>query len=285
VTVLWLDSYAANPRSFLIGVTILIVLIGIQINLGAQVRDYMRGIWRGMFLSETPYIKLLNMGVYRLRNNVMYRRCVDLTKRYVAPFLCAAVVVYLGVILTSHLSFSLADAAGRICRDSGPPDLVHLKERKTANSQFITTDLCWGSGLTLVEGYRYIISISVGLPPLRKLPAEWGTSNYRTDLGGFDIGGFPAWWSALAPMRRVWFKPWFRIIARIGPVGADEYYLDPDYPRILKLPRLEREIQARRTGELFLYVNDAVIGVPGFTRTFYQSNKGVASVTVQQPGQ
>ena len=35
-----------------------------------------------------------------------------------------------------------------------------------------------------------------------------------------------------------------------------------------------------RTGELFLYVNDAVLTLPGLTDMFYKNNSGKAKVTV-----
>ena len=40
------------------------------------------------------------------------------------------------------------------------------------------------------------------------------------------------------------------------------------------------DITANATGELFLYVNDAVLTVPGLTDVFYRNNSGSAKVTV-----
>ena len=40
------------------------------------------------------------------------------------------------------------------------------------------------------------------------------------------------------------------------------------------------DITADATGELFLYVNDAVLMIPGLTEVFYQNNSGSAKVTV-----
>jgi hypothetical protein len=39
-------------------------------------------------------------------------------------------------------------------------------------------------------------------------------------------------------------------------------------------------LHATRDGELFLFVNDAVIGLPGLEGTFYSNNAGTADVTV-----
>jgi hypothetical protein len=40
------------------------------------------------------------------------------------------------------------------------------------------------------------------------------------------------------------------------------------------------DITADATEELFLYVNDAVLTLPGLTNVFYRNNSGTAQVTV-----
>jgi hypothetical protein len=86
-------------------------------------------------------------------------------------------------------------------------------------------------------------------------------------------------------------KAWFQPIARIGAVGADEYPLEPDTRQIVATPEsgegrreLVADIRARRSGELFLYVNDAVVGIPRFVGHFYANNRGEATVTVARLG-
>jgi hypothetical protein len=39
-------------------------------------------------------------------------------------------------------------------------------------------------------------------------------------------------------------------------------------------------MRAKRDGELFLFVNDAVLGVPGLEGVFYPNNIGSADVTI-----
>ena len=43
---------------------------------------------------------------------------------------------------------------------------------------------------------------------------------------------------------------------------------------------IEEVLRATRDGELFLFVNDAVLGVPGLIDVFYRNNVGTADVTV-----
>ena len=77
------------------------------------------------------------------------------------------------------------------------------------------------------------------------------------------------------------FRPWFRLIARIGETGVDEYFLDP-VPVSQTAPQVYRAtFTAQRGGELFLYVNDAVIGLPGVNAYFFNKNAGSAKVTLR----
>jgi len=48
-------------------------------------------------------------------------------------------------------------------------------------------------------------------------------------------------------------------VLRYGRVGGEEVFLDPD-PEDSKI---EANIRPTRDGELFIFVNDAVIGIPG----------------------
>ena len=72
------------------------------------------------------------------------------------------------------------------------------------------------------------------------------------------------------PLRRTLAQPWFKPIAHIGSTGNDEYPLDSvrRVGRDVLRKELVAELTARTTCELFLYVNDAVIGLPGIADSF-----------------
>jgi len=102
---------------------------------------------------------------------------------------------------------------------------------------------------------------------------------------GFGSADVPFWerpiMYAAMPLRRIYFRRWFTVIARIGPIGMNEDYLDPnpDPPKEnSRYTGLTNRL--KRDGELFLYVNDAVIVVPGLFRQFYNNNHGTAHVRV-----
>jgi hypothetical protein len=57
---------------------------------------------------------------------------------------------------------------------------------------------------------------------------------------------------------------------------GEESFLDP-YP---KDHSIDEVMRATGDGELFLFVNDAVLGVPGLKGFFYSNNVGSAVVTI-----
>jgi hypothetical protein len=79
------------------------------------------------------------------------------------------------------------------------------------------------------------------------------------------------------PLRREWSRPWFRVVARFGGSGSEEVFLDPDTGDAHLLAEV---VRATRDGELFLFVNDAVIGIPGLFSVFYANNSGRAKVKI-----
>src|SRR5262249_42719108 len=161
------------------------------------------------------------------------------------------------------LAFDIADAAGAFCREGNPDKLTVLdKSGATASvNGFTASSMCWGTGIKLEEGRRYQITI--------KDPVGWQDRQHAVPVAGFEIGELRTFGPGMRtfsglPLRRVLTRPWFRPIARIGAVGADEYPLDPNTrPRAPGQgapleEELVAEIKARRDGELFLYVNDVV---------------------------
>lgn len=115
-----------------------------------------------------------------------------------------------------------------------------------------------------------------------KVSDDWADGDYQANVGGYGISTLPTSWDrakmiVMFPLRRVLLRPWFRIIARVGETGTDEYFLDPD-PGDIK--SIEVPFVPHRDGELYLYVNDAVL--PTYMRLFYGNNRGAATVTVAQ---
>lgn len=84
---------------------------------------------------------------------------------------------------------------------------------------------------------------------------------------------------ALVPLRRELTRPWLRVVARIGGTGGEESFLDPDFGDHYKI---NETVTATRNGELFLFVNDAVIGIPRLYGWFYGDNQGSTRVLIMR---
>jgi hypothetical protein len=55
--------------------------------------------------------------------------------------------------------------------------------------------------------------------------------------------------------------------------------LDPDFSNV---HWIDEKIRATRDGELFLFVNYPVIGIPGLFGVFFENNSGTAKVKITQ---
>ena len=85
-----------------------------------------------------------------------------------------------------------------------------------------------------------------------------------------------------APFRRTLIRRWFRIILRVGAVGAYEEFVDTDLES--QQQAISERLRFKRSGEMFLYVNDAVLPVPlpWLAGIFYKNNSGEAEVQIRR---
>jgi hypothetical protein len=146
------------------------------------------------------------------------------------------------------------------------------------DGRFYSNDPLWASGVSVEEGKRYKITMTVNGDG----QDEWKDHN----ISGFSINGFgrermsPPMYLGLL-YRRNLMEPWFKPIARIGKYGTDEYPLNPVAGSASDDKTLIAEIKARKTGELFLYVNDSIVPGPRAWQVFYKNNKGYADVKIE----
>jgi uncharacterized protein (DUF2235 family) len=287
----WVDSFATNPWKFVIGVAFVAGFMLVGIRLGRRITDGMLTLWR-----ERPADAALPTDpVYKLRTSREWKWFIGLMKRRVFPALSAIVLVYGALALLSQASFKGLDTAGMFCRRTQvPPGAENLprptNQAMTLPSRFPIDAMCWATGIELVQGERYVVKLTRDPPDV-----DWKDGSYiKADafsvenIAGFEIAELDGFWTrarmyAGVPGRRVLSRPWFRPIARIGHKGADEYPIDPPDATPLRKTKDEEVLatfRARRTGELFLYVNDAVIGLPGLAGAFYKHNEGKATVLV-----
>ena len=260
---------------------------------------------------NTPIPGTLALSLARfLRNNRLLNRAYWLLFDRIVPFLFALLLLSAGLAVVNRAMFDAVSAAGYSCKGSPTASADQTEKIGTSDQSFRTDQMCWPSGLVLQEGHRYRITLST--------PGDWFDKTTRADVAGFSSDSILHFIST--PILRWWTQTWFKPIARIGVVGNDEYVLTPvdpfephTYPQC---PEIQREtmgggvrakiqpdiaanlmtcaqvpsdrltvitdIRARSTGELFLYVNDAVLAFPGLADFFYRNNSGKGRITVEQ---
>jgi uncharacterized protein (DUF2235 family) len=273
VTSWWLDSFATNPITFVMAIAFVLAPVFFGIRLKTVINDRMLVAWRRQTLQQNGVVALLDSLVQNLRTAAWWRALMHGLKYRIAPLLFAVFTVVGAAALVSHVAFYFEDAAGFTCTPT-PGARPLLSGQHTPNLTFPSSDPCWPTGVKLSEGVRYVITVEIS--------KDWGDGSYTADVSGYDITRLPNMWDRtknvlLVPLRRVLLRPWFRIIARVGEAGTDEYFLDSD-PGDTK--KLEIPFIPHRSGELYLYVNEAVL--PIFMNAFYRNNKGTATVTVSQ---
>jgi len=267
----WIDAYQASPGRFLTVVGVLTGLLMCSAWLNARIGDRMRTIWRTPSSAGTTYRSLL----YRLRTSKPYRDALKSLKYRLAPGFFALLFVYLALTLTSHLAFTFADSAGIVCQSSPDAKLI-ASDASPVTKSFNTKGLCVGTGVIADQGSKYKIEV--------KELSQWVSHDIPTSMRGYhlnDLGMFDrARMTLLWPLKRAFIRPFSTVIVRFGTSGNDEDFLDlsrhgpNDYH--------QETITARRGGEIFVYVNNAVLALPGLADAISRNNKGEAQITIHK---
>ena len=201
----------------------------------------------------------------KIRENRIIQGSYSWIFERVVPLGFAVIVVAAGFVFGNRILFDAASAIGLACAN---------KETHDAHAKFTTKEVCWRTGCILNEGLRYRIRLTTD--------GNWpdGTDRADVELSASKWRHYAAALQkhAAALLKRWWTESWFKPIARINSLGNDEYVLNPVDPYARQV--FGAEIEARSSGELFIYVNDAVLMVPGWSDLFYSNNTGEAEVDV-----
>jgi uncharacterized protein (DUF2235 family) len=268
----WVDGYARAPGTFIL----LALLVGGLMWWGTRIADRiavsMGTIWRGVPNAPSG---LPNNFIYRLRSSRGYAAFHANLKYRWAPAFFALLLVYLGAGLASHLLFNVQDVAGLTCVESASTRELGARGETSGPIRFNTSDLCKATGIMMERGARYLVEI-------KPVAGEgWSDGTIPVPFGGFSPADPPTWYHRLVlglavPLRRETTQDWFHVVLRYGRVGGEETFIQPDPDD----PYLQAPIRATRSGELFVFVNDAVIGIPGLYDAFYRRNRGAADLVV-----
>jgi hypothetical protein len=187
--------------------------------------------------------------------------------------MCAALIVYGVFVGVSRLLFRVGNSFGLVCGGGNRKEL------------FDTRSLCHATGVTVEPHHTYEVTL--------RPTGQWWDGYRDARCPGIEAGpeGF-GWDKATWPMaagllmRRHMTENWFAVIVRVGRTGDEERAL-----RFEKCVQSGQEawdktckstFTAPARGEVFVFVNDAVIGLPWLTDLFYCNNRGEAHVSIQE---
>ena len=307
-TATWTDSFSSHPDVFLVlAALIMLGLWGGGI-FERYVRDAMRPIWYCIpktsprTVSPPPPSAKINRAVQWLRTRKPYPWSLWFLTQRLLPGAFLVAVGYAAIAFVSQVTFAVQDSWGQVCASAGKPKLKPVPSREEGEP-FGINALCTSTGLTVEKGatYRLHITIPAGDP--------WTDSGHPAGPNGVPPKEVSPPMTIGVLLRRHLGQPWLKPMAKIGVIGRDEYPLDPVPSLALdKFPTkspskspIDRcpnapvnvpnrspedmtfatEIVARSSGELFLYLNDAIF-LPPKTELFYCNNEGSGRVTVER---
>ena len=177
--------------------------------------------------------------------------------------LLVAAILLAALFGIDRVAFSVRDRAGSFCDSSSEGKPV----TDATPVPFSIDNPCFATGVQLAKGsvYRFEVEDNV-----------WHDGRLRAGPDGLE--DVPVKLIVFGPFRRHVEQPWMKLMGRVGRSGGEAFAIGSGLA----------VYEAGTTGELFLYVNDAVIGSALGRRwawPYYWSwgrNAGKAKVTVSQ---
>ncbi len=277
----WVSAYQQHPGIFVLLALVFVALLSIGGRLQLRLFDRMGLIWKENMRNpgaNEPIEPLPNDFLYKLRTNPYYQTFLRFTTKKAFPFFLLIVSIILIAQVASKGIFLIMDSFGAVCT----PTSGQLKPGRLEGGIFRSNEICWASGVKLEEGNTYRIKISIEDDDYEK----WMDSDIPSGVGGFRTEDVTPIKKRIGLslgllLRRNIAEPWFKPIARIGSRGSDEYSLNPAIRPASDGKTLYAEIKALRSGELFLFVNDAVLPLRNSNQRFYRNNHGTAVVNIE----
>lgn len=290
----WVEVYANNPFYFFLLAGIIFMLLKLGSRLERTLRDEARAMWRRATAGELQPAPGPSW-TQRFRTSRRYQRFIQLLKWHFLPNwivtpVLLAVTFWLGLALYAQAALPFLENGDALCR----PSRGGAAEIAPVMRDFLTRNVCSESFGRVVETQRYVITFDVVDP--------WYDSEVATSPLGIGAGDFP--WGlgfVAAPFRRVLDARYLQPVVAVLPDSRHTWFDEniQIYPLQLSAvgdsaTHYRAEVVAPRSGELFIFANDAMIPLGRLLhhRYFYESsgfgpddtrgNRGSACVTVER---
>ena len=221
--------------------------------------------WAELKYGDAPDLRPHSSLTGRFRRFLKGRPWVEDVRRGLVVAVLAAGVLLAGLAGLSRASFFVQSCCESLCQPTEAPAVLTGEE----SFSFSIDNPCHATGVTLKAGTHYRFEV---------VRTKWRDGRHPATADGFSRPRSS--WALLpwVPYRRHVTEPWLKLMARVGSRG--EAFATGSGPL---------RYEAKSDGELFLYVNDAVLGLPGVGRTLpYRwsrgRNVGTAIVRVRPVG-
>jgi hypothetical protein len=291
----WVDVYADNPFYFLLVSGLILLLLTFGNSIERRLRDEARRVWRNALEgtdSAPPPSRLQTF-----RNGRLYQRFAQRFKWYflpdwiVAPVTVAA-FIWIASAAFTQMALPFLENGTLLCQPS--PTAVPAISRVARD--FFTADVCSKSFGLVLDRHRYVVTFEVG-------DEAWYDADLPASPQGVSAGQFPWGLGYLAaPFKRVIDAHYLQPLLEIRPTN-DRHLIGGNiqiYPLSVRQvgnsrTQFRADFTAAREGELFLFVNDAMLPLtnPRWGRYDYRyfykhsgrgkerGNRGTACVTVE----
>ena len=292
----WVEVYADNPFYFLLFGGFILMLLAVGTWMERRLRDQARRVWRET-LDGNP-VGSRSSRLQAFRTSLGYQRFLRTFKWY---FLPDWVITPLAIVVASWLLFAtyvqatlpFLENGSALCRPSSAVGAALSQ----VSRDFFPRDVCSESLGWVKQGQRYVVTFDV-LDP-------WYDATLPTSPEGLRAGEFPWGLGYIAgPLKRVVDAQYLQPLIEIRP--TDRHGKPGGNVRIYPLSvrqvgdedtLFRADFKAQKGGELFLFVNDAMLPFTGSSwgehdyRYFYQfsggtndserGNRGSACVTIE----
>jgi hypothetical protein len=257
----WLEAFQQGPKSLATLLGILAVLGTFKGTLSFATRWHAFEAW-GKVRDPNAVVTPRSPGLTHMLRTFFDAHVTD--SKLWQPIWIIGLMLMLLVVADRGL-FALREVSGEVCKNS--PNTKQEFNVVEDQAGFDVKERCHASGLRLLKGNRYRITVNIkGATPDNDIKWTDGQS-IKAGPNGFVNPDDENRLIQALPLRRSWSSPWFKMMGRIGNDNLSHFPIGS-----------EREITANADGELFLFVNDAVLGIA--PDLFYDNNHGQATLTV-----
>ena len=294
----WLQAFEHAPERFGPAALLVAILLFVSGMWQGRIWDRMRSVWGPIFKAGPTDVgptELAGGFLHALRTSSLYRAFFFALTHRILPLVFAVIIfavsLYAAFVVVNRIVFAAASAAGWVCIRS-VPNAVDINGATTPIA-FQTRELCKATGVAVKKGgtYRVTLKITDGWEDGYKLkePDANKAKGIETDPNGFGQDKMTWMMEGGIPLRRLLWSNWFATVVRVGDRGLEEHPLAftlaaEGGPAREPVGRIySARFTAWSDGELFLFVNDAVLGIPRLVDFFYRgNNKGSALVSFER---